>query len=124
MIRPKRYDVGMKEQRCDRTGFCASFPWVYQSDDGKYVLQEDYAALQAENEWLKGEERVNELGTLAPARLVRYWMEKCKQNEDENQRLRKAGDAMFNLIGCGFYEPNSELENLMKAWLAAKGVQP
>jgi hypothetical protein len=42
----------------------------------------------------------------------------------ENKRLRKAGDAMHNLIGCGFYELNSELDNLMKAWLAAKGVQP
>jgi hypothetical protein len=41
----------------------------------------------------------------------------------ENERLRKAGDDMHNLIGCGFYEPNSELDNLMKAWLAAKEVQ-
>ena len=42
----------MKEERCDKTGFCASFPWVYTSDDGKYVLHSDYAALQAENERL------------------------------------------------------------------------
>jgi len=43
----------MKEERCDKTGFCASFPWVYTSDDGKYVLHADYAALQAENERLR-----------------------------------------------------------------------
>ena len=53
MRQPTRYDVGMKEERCDKTGFCASFPWVYPSDDGKYVLHADYAALQAENERLR-----------------------------------------------------------------------
>ena len=92
MSQPKRYDVGMKEERCDKTGFCTSLPWVYPSDDGKYVLHADYAALQAENE-----------------------------------RLRKAGDAMHLSHEANFkgypYTQN-QVEKAMKAWLAAKGVQP
>jgi hypothetical protein len=92
------WDLGRPD---DHLRFCLEFA------TSKYIrLEAEVAALQAENERLKGEERVNELGTLAPARLVRYWMEKCKQNESENERLRIQND------------------NLMKAWLAAKGVQP
>ena len=45
----------------------------------------------------------------------------------ENERLRKAGDAMhlaheanFN----GYPYTQNQVEKAMKAWLAAKGVQP
>ena len=91
----------------------------------KYIrLEAEVAALQAENEWLKGEERVNELGTLAPARLVRYWMEKCKQNEAENERLRKAGDAMADYIKGYSIADKQDYPRQVFDWLDAKGVQP
>jgi hypothetical protein len=81
----------MKEERCDKTGFCAFFPWVYPSDEGKYVLHEDYAALQAENE-----------------------------------RLRKAGDAVIEKLAEAYAGEPSDFDHahVFKGWIEAKGEQP
>jgi hypothetical protein len=52
MSEPKRYDIGMTEETNNRTGFYASFPRVYPSEQGKYILYEDYAHLRSEVERL------------------------------------------------------------------------
>jgi hypothetical protein len=53
MSEPKRYDVGMTEETNSRTGFYASFPRVYEAEQGKYVEYADYALLKAEVERLR-----------------------------------------------------------------------
>ena len=51
MSKPKRYDVGMTEETCPTMG-TSRWPWVYPSEQGRYVLHSDCAALAAENERL------------------------------------------------------------------------
>ena len=127
MSKPKRYSI---------RGFSAA---LVEEDNGVLVKWEDYAALQAET--------VRQLEAAIPpveAYIVKLEAENerlrnltnemndtinisqaaCRELQAENERLRKAGDAMHSLICCGFYETNSELDNLrLKAWLDAKGVQ-
>ena len=144
MSRPKRFDVGMTEETCPTMGI-SRWPWVYPCEQGEYVLHTDYAALAAENERLKAlvESNLNAakrvLGQSDALRIERDALaaeverlrsvaqdNKAETEETrlQNERLRKAGDAMHSLICCGFYETNSELDNLrLKAWLDAKGVQ-
>jgi cell division protein FtsB len=52
MSEPIRYEVGMTEETNSRTGFYASFPRVYPSEQGRYVEYADYARLRAEVERL------------------------------------------------------------------------
>ena len=52
MSEPKRYDVGMTEETNSRTGFYASFPRVYEAEQGRYVEYADYARLKTEVERL------------------------------------------------------------------------
>jgi len=52
---PIRYEVGMTEETNSRTGFYASFPRVYPSEQGRYVEYADYARLKAEVERLEAE---------------------------------------------------------------------
>ena len=76
--------------------------------DKMLELCKEIDRLKADNEWLKGKNRVDELGTLAPSNLVKHWMNEakrlkadltnCQSEADrlkvENERLKKAGDAM------------------------------
>ena len=103
----KRYDVGMTTEN-NPHGFNHSFPWVYEAEHGKYVEWEDYARLKAEVE-----------------RLDILCKQVSRQHSDiscENIMLRKAGDAMAEIVnGTYCVEPPQAL----KDWDAAKeGKQP
>jgi hypothetical protein len=119
----------MKEERCDKTGFYASFPWVYPSDDGKYVLHADYAALQAENERLNERVRIKfeKIEDPMDEYLNQVLRKNCAKLEAENERLRKAGDALvFANEGFIYGHPYTTKQVLaaIYEWSAAKGVQP
>ena len=53
-------------------------------------------------------------------------LEEIDRLQAENERLRKAGDAMDALIvdELAFYEDDGNEYKEVKAWRAAKGVQP
>ena len=51
----KRYDVGMTEETNSRTGFYASFPRVYEAEQGQYIEYGDYARLKAEVDAIRKE---------------------------------------------------------------------
>ena len=94
------------------------FGGVMKTDEnGEYVRYSDYAALQAENERLKAE-TVKQIEAALPP--VEAYIAKL---EAENERLRKAGDAMAAIIRPPAHGPG-EWEGEYDAWLAAKGVQP
>jgi len=80
------------------------------------VLKDEVAALQAEVERLKAE-TVKQIEAALPP--VEAYIAKL---EAENERLRKAGDAMDGVLGL----PINDIQRqaIRDAWLAAKGVQP
>lgn len=50
---PKRYDLGMMEENCPKSGVINRWPLMCFNPDGKYVLYSDYASMNEENEALK-----------------------------------------------------------------------
>jgi len=91
-----------------------------ESELGGYVEYAEYAALEAEVERLD-KSNTSLLGT------IDIIDDKYGELQAEVERLRKAGDAMhlaheanFN----GYPYTQNQVEKAMKAWLAAKGVQP
>jgi len=131
---PKRYDFGMTVESCPTTGFHETRPWVYETEHGMYVKHADYAALQAEVERLTKERDHYQWASTNDGIACN---ERARENQDlenqidalkaENERLRKAGDAMhlaheanFN----GYPYTQNQVEKAMKAWRAAKGVKP
>jgi len=132
--KPKRYDVGMKEERCDKTGFYASFPWVYPSDEGKYVLHADYAALEAENERLNERVRIKfeKIEDPMDEYLNQVLRKNCAKLEAENERLRKAAQGVEiawsryenGLIETPEWVKRGQVRDAVSDLrLAAKGVQ-
>jgi predicted RNase H-like nuclease (RuvC/YqgF family) len=95
---------------------------------GKSIeLEDKVAALHAENEGLQNELHDAFEDIEREMRKVRDLNEAGLKLQAENERLRKAGDAMhlaheanFN----GYPYTQNQVEKAMKAWLAAKGVQP
>jgi uncharacterized small protein (DUF1192 family) len=81
------------------------------------ALRKENAALQAEVERLKAE-TVKQIEAALPP--VEAYIAKL---EAENERLRKAGDAMAAIIRPPAHGPG-EWEGEYDAWHAAKGVQP
>ena len=114
MSQPKRYFLKISPTisgiRCD----------TYEDKDGEYVDYLAYAALQAENERLKSE-TIRQIESAMPP--IEAYIAKL---EAENQRLRKAGDAMENeLFRVILMElPGLEKEDInnqyIAAWVAAK----
>lgn len=78
-----------------------------QSAEGMFVHYADYAALQAENERLNERVRIKfeKIEDPMDEYLNHVLRKNCAKLEAENERLR------------------IQVDNLMKAWLAAKGVQ-
>ena len=129
MSQPKRYrpaiDDGSRE------------PWMKESELGGYVEYADYSALQAENERLKDEliGYHKECDRLYEQAIDQQMAANVFENNGiilkaENERLRKAGDAMENeLFRVILMElPGLEKEDInnqyIADWRAAKGVQP
>ena len=75
----------MTEETNSRTGFYASFPRVYEAEQGKYVEYADYALLKAE---VENSKRINtELLALS------------NRQASDIRRLAKAGDNVANFLG-------------------------
>ena len=102
----KRYDVGMTEETNSRTGFYASYPRVYEAEQGRYVEYSDYARLRAE---------VERLDTLCKQLMAQHSDISC-----ENIMLRKAGDALAEAVG----DPTIDWPPRKAAWNAAKEGKP
>ncbi len=103
----KRYDVGMTEETNSRTGFYASYPRVYEAEQGRYVEYEDYAKLKAEVARLLASSFV----TAVP----------CEHYE----RVVKAGDAMEKWIRLTSEQTiTGHLPKSIKRWTAAKKGKP
>jgi hypothetical protein len=96
MSQPKRYSI---------RGFSAA---MVEEENGVMVRWEDYAALQAET--------VRKLEETIPP--VEAYIIKL---EADNERLRKAGDAMAGVLGLPINKTQETALN--EAWLAAKEVQ-
>jgi uncharacterized small protein (DUF1192 family) len=102
---------------------------MLRDPDGQWVPFADYAALQAENERLKTERDHYQWASINDGIACN---ERARENQDlenqidalqaENERLRKAGDAMADWVMELLSE--SEQPEVVKAWHAAKGVQP
>lgn len=100
MSQPKRYSVAVDD------------PWfgngAYIQEDGKYVLYSDYAALAAELDVLKnGDDALLEKHKLNKHLILQLRL--------ENERLRKAGDAMASALAFEYRDSPKVAD-----WLAAK----
>ena len=114
MIQPKRYSLV--------ASYYCSDAKMEAFEDGEFVRQADYAALQAENERLD-KSNTSLLGT------IDIIDDRYGELQAENERLRKAGDAvllvskrMKDVVGDHHWTAG-ELEQAEQAWLAAKGVK-
>ncbi len=109
---------------------------MLRDPDGNWVPFADYAALQAENERLKTERDHYQWASINDGIACN---ERARENQDlenqidalkaENERLRKAGDEMAeHFEGFSEWMENADgspyVSSRLKAWLAAKGVQP
>ncbi|MFN7340297.1 MAG: hypothetical protein ACK5VI_04350 [Opitutia bacterium] len=138
MIQPKRYrpaiDDGSRE------------PWMKESELGGYVEYADYAAVKAEVDALREAGRMlceyinEEMCEWEGNKMTDEWHKVDKWDaqmsfnysalQAENERLRKAGDAMENeLFRVILMElPGLEKEDInnqyIADWRAAKGVKP
>ena len=125
-MRPDRRAKGRRPQVNDYKAYSdkvfseALFAAYFRLNDEVAKLHKECAALQAESEKYRqvfqGEAGWTLVEPNAYAAL-----------QSENERLRKAGDAMhlaheanFN----GYPYTQNQVEKAMKAWRAAKGVQP
>lgn len=84
---------------------------IHPQADGHLVMWADYAAIAAENERLKAE-TVKQIEAALPP--VEAYIAKL---EAENERLRKAGDAMMEVLES---EIPFTAMNAVNGWLAAK----
>ena len=100
MSQPKRYrpalDDGSRE------------PWMKESELGGYVEYADYAALENHAEALE--------------MIIKAYRQGEDAIQAENERLRKAGDAMDAYLKRLDGTTNGMLD-CRRAWLAAKGGQ-
>ena len=106
MSQPKRYGIV-----CD---FKAPWSKMHEFEKGEWVQYSDYAALQAEVERL--EKLVGKLCFEKDQSCELRQNAEATRLQAENERLRKAGDAMadeFKFIGGGTVE----------GWHKARGVQ-
>jgi len=108
MIQPKRYSLV--------ASYYCSDAKMEAFEDGEFVRQADYAALQAENERLD-KSNTSLLGT------IDIIDDKYGELQAEVERLRKAGDAMDAYLKRLDGTTNGMLD-CRHQWLAAKGVQP
>ena len=91
--------------------------------DGPYVCHEQHAEIVAA---LAADKQAADRATFDAIRAFTVLKDEVAALQAENERLRKAGDAMhlaheanFN----GYPYTQNQVEKAMKAWLAAKGVQ-
>lgn len=100
-----------------RTEFMRKDDVIANTNELLEIYKKENAALAAENERLKAE-TVKQIEAALPP--VEAYIAKL---EAENERLRKAGDAMAAIIRPPAHGPG-EWDGEYEAWLAAKGVQP
>jgi hypothetical protein len=96
------------------------FPWSFVDNPlGKFCEYRDYVKLQAENGRLRHEQKMRAIPVEAKL------MDRVAELQAENERLRKAGDAMYRYVGKS-PEHGIQVDKHDKSkseWLAAKGVQ-
>jgi hypothetical protein len=92
----------------------------------------DYAALKAENERLKTERNHYQWASINDGIACN---ERARENQDlenqidalkaENERLRKAGDAVIEKLAEAYAGEPSDFDHahVFKGWIEAKGVQ-
>ena len=101
---------------------------ILNSEGCVYVRYEVYAALQAENERLNERVRIKfeKIEDPMDEYLNHVLRKNCAKLEAENERLRKAGDAVIEKLAEAYAGEPSDFDHahVFKAWLAAKGVQP
>ena len=115
MSQPTRYDAA--DLRCKKCQKNVEVLGVLRShDEGRFVMWDDYAALKAET--------VKRLEAAIPP--VETYIGKL---EAENERLRKAGDALLEChkvredLEYSIKVQSPDVAEAMLAWLAAKEVQ-
>jgi len=103
----------------------------YELDDGPWVKWEDYAALQAEVERLKTHSfTAEELASMkAEAEFLHAQFKRDLFNQvmEENEMLRKAGDAMAKTIGENGVHDNGSFHDVADSidqWHTAKEGKP
>lgn len=117
MSKPKRYSI---------RGFSAA---MVEEDNGAMVKWEDYAALESEVAELKERvEFLSQVDSFLQSANLDAETERCIQLETENERLRKAGEAMaltiYNMVTRNKHTYGSDLLELAMEWKnASKGVQ-
>ncbi len=109
MSKPKRYKQIVTIHVA--TGWTSDS--LVANEEGSLICYEDYAALQAENERLKTERDHYQWASTNDGIA-------CNERARENQDLENQIDA----LKAENERLRIQVDNLMKAWLAAKGVQP
>ena len=111
MSEPKRYHLwaGLECHAFSKAEAVLKFS---AEEDGMWVQWQDYALLKAEVDALK-------LGSLLTAVDVLQFI----KLKEENERLRKAGDAMARIIAPPTHG-TGEWDGEWEAWLAAKEGKP
>ena len=100
-----------------RTEFMRKDDVIANTNELLEIYKKENAALAAENERLKAETVKQIEAALPPVEAY------IADLEAENERLRKAGDAMAAIICPPAHGPG-EWDGEYDAWFAAKGVQP
>ena len=115
MSKPTRYDAA--DLRCKKCQKNVDFFGVLRShDEGRFVMWDDYAALQAENEKYRRVFQGEAGWTLVePNHLAAL--------QAENERLRNAGDALDAYLKRLDGTTNGMLD-CRRQWLDAKEVHP
>lgn len=131
MSDPRRYYIDPMVDRSTGDPFASLHIEAAESGDWiKYADFEDYKAAQRRNATLEANTRLGveiaqlraekEAETKATFDAIRL----ITQLRDENERLRKAGDALDFIIGNFYFEEGGEIDKAKQAWMdAAKGVQ-
>ncbi len=106
---------------------------MLRDPDGQWVPYADYAALAAEKDRLKTERDHYQWASINDGIACN---ERARENQDlenqidalkaENERLRKAGDAVIEKLAEAYAGEPSDFDHahVFKGWIEAKGEQP
>lgn len=110
MRKPTRFDIGMETTSDAKTGMSSSTPWIYQSENGKYMLYAEYAVLSNLQEqtalsafgWKELYDMLAEKKRWEAEADKQYLIAENERLISENDLLRKAVEASLEHLESGF----------------------